>query len=131
MKIPWTRWERRWRDALCTSMVPSAPEQPLPGLDSVDTEAFWQEYERVAPDLLRFGFRAAVWALTFSPPFVIGKPSTFAGLEPEDRDRLLERISGSRFYLLRQLPLTVKLLSCFAYLRDDDVRKRVEALSRS
>jgi hypothetical protein len=131
MNIPWTRWERRWRDALCTSMLPGNAGQPLPGLDSVDLEEFWRAYERAAPVLLRFGFRAAIWALTFSPPFVLGKPTTFPGLEPEDRDRLLDRMSGSRFYLLRQLPLTVKLMSCFAYLRDDRVRKQVDDLSRS
>lgn len=111
-------------------MLPGDPGQPLPGLDSIDTEEFWREYERVAPELLRFGFRAAVWALTFSPPVVLGRPCTFEGLEPEDRDRLLERISSSRFYMLRQLPLTVKLLSCFAYLRDHSVRTRVDDLSR-
>lgn len=130
MKVPWTRWERRWRDALCTSMLPAVAGGPLPGLKDVDLEAFWRAYEDAAPELLRVGFRAAVWTLTLSPPFVLGKPTTFAGLAPEERDRLLERFAASRFYLLRQLPLTVKLMSCFAYLRDDAVRERVENLAR-
>jgi len=63
MKIPWTPWERRWRDALCTAMLPENADPALPGLEDVDTAAFWRECERAAPDLLRFGFRFAVWAL--------------------------------------------------------------------
>ena len=128
MRIPWTPWERRWRDALCAAMVPAATST-LPGLDSVDTAEFWREYERHAPELLRLGFRASVWALSLAPAVVLGKPTTFARLTTEDRDRLLEEVSASRFYLVRQLPMTVKLLSCFAYLRDDDVRARVSQLS--
>jgi hypothetical protein len=128
MRIPWTPWERRWRDVLCAAMVPAASAD-LPGLDSVDTAEFWREYERHAPELLRLGFRASVWALSLAPPLVLGKPTTFAGLASDDRDRLLDEVSSSRFYLVRQLPMTVKLLSCFAYLRDDDVRTRVNELS--
>ncbi len=128
MRIPWTPWERRWRDTLCAAMVPATGDD-LPGLESVDTGEFWREYERHAPELLRLGFRASVWALSLAPAVVLGKPTTFAGLAREDRDRLLEMVSSSRFYLVRQLPMTVKLLACFAYLRDDDVRTRISELS--
>ena len=128
MRIPWTALERRWRDALCAAMIPHAEGGALPGVGAVDAEQFWSEYERAAPELLRFGFRASVWALTWAPPLLLGKPKTFGQLKPADRDRVLERVARSRFYLIRQLPLTVKLLACFAYLRDDDVRARVEEL---
>ena len=130
MAIPWTPWEARWRDALCSAMVPDTTDPALPGLGDVDTAAFWDEYQRTAPALLRLGFRMSVWALTLAPPVLLGKPRTFARLAPEDRDRLLDKVTRSRFYLVRQLPLTVKLLSCFAYLRDDEVRARVEELGQ-
>jgi len=129
VKIPWTGLERRWRDALCAAMIPRPPGGELPGVGDVDAEAFWAEYEQSAPDLLRLGFRASVWALTLAPPVLLGVPKTFGRLQPGQRDRVLEKVARSRFYLVRQLPLTVKLLACFAYLRDDDVRARVEELS--
>ena len=128
MRVPWTAVERRWRDALCGAMIPHAEGGALPGVDAIDAAEFWREYERAAPELLRLGFRASVWALTWAPPVLLGKPKTFARLAQPDRDRLLDKVARSRFYLVRQLPLTVKLLACFAYLRDDDVRARVEEL---
>ena len=110
-------------------MIPHVPDGALPGVGGVDAEGFWAEYERSAPDLLRFGFRASVWAITMSPLVLIGRPKTFGRLAPQQQDRVLEKVARSRFYLVRQLPLTVKLMACFAYLRDDDVRARVEELS--
>ena len=111
-------------------MIPRHPDGALPGVGDIDAGAFWEEYERSAPDLLRFGFRASVWALTLSPFVLIGVARTFLQLDADQRDRVLQKVSHSRFYLVRQLPLTVKLLACFAYLRDDEVRARVEELAR-
>ncbi len=130
MRIPWLSTERRWRRALCAAMIPESPDGALPGTDKVDTEEFWNQYEHAAPDLLRLGFRASVWAITFAPLPLLGKAKLFAALSREDQDRVLGTLSHSRFYLVRQLPLTIKLLSCFAYLRDEDVRSRVEELTR-
>lgn len=110
-------------------MIPARADASLPGLGEVDTRAFWDEYEASAPELLRFGFRASVWALTLAPPILIGRLRTFDRLSAAERDQVLEKVAGSRSYLVRQLPLTVKLMACFAYLRDDDVRSRVEELS--
>jgi len=128
MRIPWTTTEKRWRDSLCAAMIPDVDTGHLPGLHGVNLDSFWQEYERSAPGLLRFGFRAAVWALTFAPPALLGTVRTFESLNAEDRDRLLQKVANSRFYLVRQLPLTVKLTACFAYLRDDDIRDRLDKL---
>ena len=126
--IPWTPLERRWRDQLLAAMVPAPDNAELPGLDAIDTESFWEEYHRAAPALLRFGFRFSVSALSLLPPLVIARPATFARLGTVDRDRFLSKVSQSRLFFLRQLSLTVKLMACFAYLRDADVRQRVEAL---
>lgn len=130
MRLPWTALEKRWRDSLCVAMIPGVDGSALPGLDDVDTSEFWAEYERSAPPFLRFGFRASVWALTFAPPALLGRPRTFDQLSPEDRDRLLDKVAHCRFYLVRQLPLTIKLMACFAYLRDEHVRRRVDELGQ-
>ncbi len=110
-------------------MIPRHPDGALPGVGDIDVRAFWEEYERSAPELLRFGFRASVWALTLSPLVLIGVAKTFAQLDADQRDRVLHKVAQSRSYLVRQLCLTVKLLACFAYLRDDDIRARVEELA--
>ena len=66
-----------------------------------------------------------MWTLTLSPLLVIGRPTTFDRLSAEDQQRVLDRVNDSSSYLARQLPLTIKLLSCFAYFRDGDVHDRV------
>jgi len=129
MRIPWLKTEQRWRDALCSAMIPPSPSGAVPDGRELDTDDFWDEYQRSAPNLLRLGFRASVWAITFAPIPLLRKAKLFASLSRDEQDRVLEILSGSRFYLVRQLPLTIKLLSCFACLRDDDVRARVEELS--
>ncbi len=120
----WTAAERRWRDALCAALIP--PGRALPGIAAVDTAPFWAEWERAAPPLLRFGARVAVWALTFAPLVVVGAPRLFPRLPRAAQERVLARAASSPSYLVRQLVVTLKLLACFAYLRDPSVRAALE-----
>ena len=125
--IPWSQTERRWRDTLLGAMIPGAPERSLPALGDFDTRAFWRQFGRVAPPLVRLGIRVAVWVITLAPLFVIGKLSLFRKLKAPDRERVLRRLGDSRFYLLRQLVLAVKALACFAYFHQAPVRARFAA----
>jgi hypothetical protein len=122
--IPWSAADRRWRDALLAAVIPRIDPEGLPGLEDLDPGRFFGELDRAAPPLLRFGFRAAVWVLTFSPIFLLGKPRRFGALPPSDRDLLLGRAASSRLYLLRQLVLALKLVACFAYFQDPTLRAR-------
>ncbi|MBI4706238.1 MAG: hypothetical protein HY744_34510 [Deltaproteobacteria bacterium] len=135
--IPWTSVERRWRDALLAAMIPPAAAlaapaaQPpaaaaLPGLGELDLVPFWTAYERCAPPLLRLGVRVAVWVLSLAPILVLAVPCLFTQLEPEERDRMLERAARSDWYVLRQMVVTLKLLACFAYFREPAVRALTE-----
>ena len=119
--VPWTRMERRWRDALLGSMIPRAGDRP--GLGELNLTDFWTLYREAAPPVLRFGLRVAVWSLTWGALFAAGRP--FHRLEPARQDRLLERAAGSRWYLVRQLVTTLKLIACFAWLHDPKVRALV------
>jgi hypothetical protein len=121
--IPWLGFERRWRDALIAAALPG--HGPLPGAGGVDLAPFWRELAAVAPPLLRFGLRASVWALALSPPWLLGRWRTFAGLSDDDRDRLLVRALHHRRYLVRQMALTLKTLACFGYFRDPAARAAV------
>lgn len=123
--IPWTRTERRWRDALFAASIPPGSSPGLPGLAALDLQRFWTLFDRTAPPLVKLGLRVAVWVLTFAPLFLLGRPRLFSGLGPDDADRLLVRAAGSRSYLLRQLPATLKILACFAYFQDPGVRARI------
>ncbi len=125
MRVPWTKMELRWRETLCAAMIPASEQGSLPGSGDVDTEDFWKEYEEAAPQLLRVGLRSSVWALTFCPVVYLRTIKRFEQLTDIERDTVLRKMSQSQLYLIRQLPLTIKLMTCFAYLRDDDVRAQV------
>jgi hypothetical protein len=118
----WTRAERRWRDALLAAMIPARTGEQLPGFEDLDMGPFWDDVRRTAPPLLRFALRLAVWALTWLPLLVLGRPSSFGGLSRPDQDRMLRRVTASRSYLLRQLVQTVRVMACFAYFRAPEVR---------
>jgi hypothetical protein len=122
--IPWTRMERRWRDALLGAMIPA--RGALPAASALDLDGFWRLYHETAPPLLRVGLRAAVWALTLLAPFYARWARLFPRLAPVEQDQVLKRAAGSSSYLVRQLAMTIKLLACFAYLRDPRVRAAVE-----
>jgi hypothetical protein len=122
--IPWTRMERRWRDALLGAMIPA--RGVLPSAAALELDGFWRLYQETAPPLLRVGLRVAVWTLTLLAPFYARRARLFPGLPPVEQDRVLQRAAGSSSYLVRQLAMTLKLLACFAYLRDPRVRAAVE-----
>jgi choline dehydrogenase-like flavoprotein len=119
--IPWTPLEARWRDALLAAMIP--PDGDRPGLAELDLRAFWQAFEASAPPLLQLGLRAAVAALTLSPPFLLRDVRPFPLLSRAERDRLLEHASASSSFSLRQMVLLLKTVACFAYFREPSTRR--------
>lgn len=104
-------------------MIPASPGVH-PGLANIDASRFWNTYDQVAPPLLRFGLRASVILLTWLAVLRHGRP--FHRLNPERQDRFLRSAAASRYYLLRQLVATIKLIACFAYLQDAQVRNLLD-----
>jgi len=125
--IPWTTTELRWRSTLLGAMIPGEQLAGLPGLAAIEQQPFWALFEQAAPPLVRLGLRAAVWVLTcWAPLLLLGRLRLFGSLAPADADELLLRAARSRSYLLRQLVTLLKVLACFAYFHDPEVRQRVE-----
>lgn len=93
--IGWLQFERVWLRTLIDVI--------LPGPIDVRPE-FWAELERASPPLLRIGLRLDAWLL-----------GSWVGLfSVQRRELYLDALSRSRFYLLRQLVFTAKLVACFA-----------------
>jgi hypothetical protein len=106
--------------------APAVLAAVVPGLEDCDLDAFWEEYRRAAPPLLRFGFRASLVALELLPPLMIRRLALFRQLDEQTRADYLAKVDASPSFALRQMMQTIKLIGCFAYLRDEDVRRRVD-----
>ncbi len=88
-------------------------------------EAFFADVFAKVPKVTSVGIRAAIWVVAFAPFFVIGRPRTIAGLSPADRERVIVRLSDSRFYLVRQLVLILKTFAALLYTQAIEVREKI------
>ena len=119
--MKWLGFESRWRDALFGAMIP--PSGSRPGLANIDQTRFWGTLDQSAPPLVALGLRAAVWILTFMPCFMFKYLKPFNRLSADKKDEFISCATRSNWYLVRQLVMTVKAFSAFAYFSDPGVRK--------
>ncbi len=99
-------FEARWRDGIVAALLPG----------HVVSAAFWDDFARNAPFVLRLGVRASVLVLWTAPIFVRGR--TFGGLDAPARERVLAYFAGHRVYAVRQLIVPLKLVVAFGALGD-------------
>lgn len=109
--------------AVIDALLPSGAHPALPGAFEADFEAFHAEFERTASPSLRRGFKAALWAAAWLSPLLIGRLPPLDRLDAASRERALEALGRSRFYLLRQALLLLKAAVCFGYGADPKVRR--------
>ena len=122
--MPWTRLERRWRDALLASILPS-PGDGRPGLGDVSLDDFWPRFHAVAPWHLRVGLRLAVFAVAGVLPWLLLHFRTLPRLNDDQRDAVVVR--ADRLPLFRDLLEVAKLVACLAYFADPDVQAAARA----
>lgn len=115
----WTRMERRWAEALLEAIVPA--EAPGGGLQTVGTRGAWGRLMARAPRQLRWGMRGAVWGAQLWA--LVGERRPFHRLGPEAQQRWVAEAVSSRWFGVRQIVLTLKMLACFVYFEDPRVRE--------
>lgn len=109
----------RQRDALLAAILP-APGRGLPALAALDLDAFWREFDAVAPAHLRLGLGAAVAAVGVVLPLSLGYGRTLAGLGEAEREEVVVR--ACRTPGLAELVEVAKVVACMAYFQDDEVQ---------
>lgn len=115
----------RQRAAL-SALLPSGADPTLPvGLFDAGFEEFYARFRAEAQPSMRVGFSAALWAAIWLAPLLIGRVPPISRLDPEDREKALEAMLGSRVYALRQLGLVLKAVASFAYGVDPRVRAAI------
>lgn len=102
----------------------------IPGSHSVPMAAFIDDLVTYAPLRVIAGARICLWLLLFAPPFVIGRLSTWIGLDSEERLQVLERMRHSDLYVVRELPLLFKMLAALGYCGLPEVHARLDLSPR-
>lgn len=99
---------------LFDAIIPAGADERLPtGARHAPHHRLVEELGRYAPGHFLLGLRAAVWLAYLSPlPWAL---RTFGGLDTTRRVRHLERLAGSRLYILREVPMLLKMVACLAY----------------
>jgi hypothetical protein len=112
----WWSFERRWLACLWASILPSGTPGGLTlGAPDVPLDRFLDELTLHAPRRVAWGARLAVWLLTLSPLFILGRAALFPSLDEEERLALLERLARSDVYLVRELPTLFKMLGALGF----------------
>jgi hypothetical protein len=115
------QFERRWFLTLADAMLPSGVRQGVPGAADVPMSLFLDTFFRESPFETTLGVRAFTWILTLLP--LMWRLRTFGGLRPRDQIRFLDKLEGSRFYALREMPGLIKLVACLGWAAQPEVQR--------
>ena len=126
MSVQLTAFERRWAHAALDTIFPGPPRGSLPvGIGDLDLDGYLNDTLTTIPLESAVGLRLAFWVIAFAPLFVIGRFATIAGLEPEDRERVMLAIAGSKSYAIRSTIVALKAVFSLFYFGDPRVRTAV------
>lgn len=108
---------RRWAGSVYAAFVPVEPGIPD------GAASFVEDLWRVAPIRVALATTLGTLLVSFSPIFVIGRPTLFHRLSAEDRERILQRLLHARAFPIRIWFFGVKNMALVAVLRDPVCRR--------
>jgi hypothetical protein len=119
-------FERAWADAALCTFFPAPPRSVLVhGIDEMGPGQFIDDILMETPLEPSVGLRLALWIIALAPLFTIRRFATIAGLEHDDRVRVLERLLASPIYAVRQLVLGFKAMGALLYSQSKRLRTQM------
>ena len=119
-------FERRWLLSIVSVILPTGVGERMPwGAADAPLGGFLDDLLDSAPLKFVAGVRACVWMVVLSPPLLLGRLTTFFGLNGEDRLQLLERLKQSPIYVVREMPLMFKMIACLGFCGLPQVQKKL------
>lgn len=98
--------------------------EALPGIEDCDLSGFLARYRRESSTLMWLGLSLGTLVFVWSPVVTVYVPLPSFLLPKALLDRHAFRAAYSRFYLLRQALLLVKLAAGMCWGQDPEVRRR-------
>lgn len=121
-----TSIERSWLISIFYIMWPRGASESVPeGAEDVPCDAFLDNYLRYSPPLFKIGLRLATFAIYWSPLWRKFKPRTIAGVSQDEAEEILEGISLSRVYAIRELVTLAKTACAMAVAGHGSVQRRL------
>ena len=93
-------FELAWADAAFDAIFPSGSALAH-GIAPMKPAAFFDEVVASVPIEPSLGLRLTLWIIALAPLFTIRRLATIASLDPESRQRVLDRLLKSRVYAVR------------------------------
>lgn len=119
-------FERRWLAAIFATILPASDDPRFPlGAGALGAERYIDHLMRSAPRDFAFGLRICTWLLQLAPLLVHRRLVGFAGLDEAARSELLERMTRSDVYLIRELPMLFKTAACLGLCGLPDLQRRI------
>ena len=107
-------------------LLPSQAHPRLPyGLFDSGFESFYQDFARTANGNLRHSFQLALFAAIWISPLLIRRIPPITRYSRETGDRALAAMEVSRFYLLRQMMVVLKVVVSLCYGASREVRDAI------
>lgn len=116
-----TAWERRQMATICRAILPQKGETFLPGAEELPLEAFVDEFFAYTPGGSSIGVRLATIIILVAALFRYGR--SFGRLTREKQADLLNTMASSRWYIVREMPMLVKLMAFLAWDGDPRVHR--------
>ena len=120
------RFERRWLLRIFDAIYPAGTVDGLRlGASDVPLEGLLEDMVKRAPFDFVLGLRAGAWVVTLFGPLLAGRLRSFAGLSVTERGEVLESLAHSRLYLLREIPMLMKMVASLGYLGVPSVQREL------
>ena len=119
-------FEKRWLLRICDAVLPADGHPTLAiGARDVPLGGLVDDLYRSAPTHFLLGLRLATWVVTCLGPALTGRLRTFGGLSSDDRAAVLAELAESRIYVLREIPMLLKMVACLGWGGVPEVQRRV------
>jgi hypothetical protein len=119
-------FERRWLAAIFAAVLPASDDPRFPlGAPELGVERYIDHLMRSAPRGFALGLRVCTWLLQLAPLLVYRRLVGFAGLDAPARSELLERLTRSDAYLIRELPMLFKTAACLGLCGLPALQRRI------
>jgi hypothetical protein len=119
-------FEVRWAKAAFATIFPEGTALPH-GIASLTPETGFAETIARAPLEQAVGLRLSLWLVALAPVVFFLRPCSIAGLSPERREAVLERLLESSIYPVRQLALAFKAFAALLYYAGSPVARALIA----